>query len=242
MPAPPRNSKRTKPAGKFPATDKAIRSVLRGAADKPLAIILAGHNGSGKSTFWYQHVADELQIPLVNADRMMLSILPAAGPDHRLRVWAQQLRDTNVSWMAVAQQGVQGFIAAAMTQKVPFAFETVFSHWRKLPNGRYASKIDIIRDLQKAGYFVLLIFVGLSSAELSIGRVLTRVLEGGHDVDERKLRDRYPRTQQAIQRAISVSDAAILLDNSRVERYAFTPVLIRPGAMLADRVSCCAYC
>lgn len=211
----------------FPKANKAIRAVLGNSTGKPFAIVLAGHNGSGKSTFWYEYVADELQIPLVNADRMMLSILPEPDPRGQLRPWAQQLRDTNTAWMSVAQQGVQGFIAAAMAQKVPFAFETVFSYWQKRPSGGYASKIEIIRDLQKAGYFVLLIFVGLSNAELSIGRVLTRVFKGGHHVDEAKLRDRYPRTQQAIRRALSVSDGAILLDNSRTERHAFTPVHIR---------------
>ncbi|QGZ38107.1 putative ABC-type ATPase [Pseudoduganella flava] len=211
----------------LPQADKAVRAVLKNAAEKPFAIVLAGHNGSGKSTFWYEHVAEDLQIPLINADRLMLSILPEAGADGKLRPWAQQLRDKDTSWMAVAQQGVQGFIAQAISQKVPFAFETVFSYWKKLPNGRHASKIDIIRDLQKAGYFVLLIFVGLTSAELSIGRVMTRVFKGGHDVDEEKLRERYPRTQQAINKAILVSDAAILLDNSRTENLAFTPVHIR---------------
>lgn len=210
----------------IPKAARAIRGILE-PTGKPFAIVLAGHNGSGKSTFWYQHVADELQIPLMNADRLMLSILPEPETDGQLRPWAKALRDTNSSWMLVAQQGVQAFIGASMTQKVPFAFETVFSHWKKLPNGRYESKIDIIRDLQRAGYFVLLIFVGLSSVELSIGRVITRVIGGGHSVDEAKLRDRYPRTQQAIKHAMSVADAAILLDNSRTERLAFTPVHIR---------------
>lgn len=46
------------------------------ATDKPLAIVLAGHNGSGKSTLWYAKFADALQIPLVNADRLTLSMLP----------------------------------------------------------------------------------------------------------------------------------------------------------------------
>lgn len=220
-------AKRVLRSSGYPKATKAVQAVLQGATGKPFAIVLAGHNGSGKSTFWYDHVADDLQIPLMNADRLMLSILPEADAAGHLRDWAQQLRDTNTSWMLVGQQGVQGFIAAAMAQRVPFAFETVFSHWKKLPNGRYASKIDVIRDLQKAGYFVLLIFVGLSSAELSIGRVLTRVSKGGHHVDEAKLRDRYPRTQQAIRRAMSVADAAILLDNSRTERHAFTPVHVR---------------
>jgi predicted ABC-type ATPase len=216
----------TRSPNPVPKAARAIRGILE-PTGKPFAIVLAGHNGSGKSTFWYQHVAEDLQIPLMNADRLMLSILPEPDEDGQLRPWAKALRDTNDSWMLVAQQGVQAFIGAAMTQKVPFAFETVFSHWRKLPNGRYESKIDIIRDLQRAGYFVLLIFVGLTNAELSIGRVVTRVMGGGHGVDESKLRDRYPRTQQAIKHAMSIADAAILLDNSRTERVAFTPVHIR---------------
>lgn len=48
---------------------------------KPLAIILAGHNGSGKSTMWRKSLSGQLQIPLLNADRMMLSILPEAFPE-----------------------------------------------------------------------------------------------------------------------------------------------------------------
>jgi pantothenate kinase-related protein Tda10 len=35
---------------------------------KPLAIMLAGHNGSGKSTMWRKHLSDRLQMPLINAD------------------------------------------------------------------------------------------------------------------------------------------------------------------------------
>jgi predicted ABC-type ATPase len=42
---------------------------------KPLTIVLAGHNGSGKSTMWRRALSNQLQSPLINADRMMLSIL-----------------------------------------------------------------------------------------------------------------------------------------------------------------------
>ncbi len=48
---------------------------------KPLAVILAGHNGSGKSTLWYRYLSDNVRILLINADRVMLSILPA--PDEK---------------------------------------------------------------------------------------------------------------------------------------------------------------
>ncbi|WP_043829109.1 toxin [Muricoccus aerilatus] len=197
---------------------------------KPLAVVLAGHNGSGKSTLWYRLLADRLRIPLVNADRLMLSILPEPGPDGHLTPWAATLRDTDRGWMAVAQQGVQAFVAQAMGAKVPFAMETVFSHWQPRPDGTTASKIDLIRDMQRAGYFVLLIFVGLESADLSILRVQTRVAAGGHGVDEPTLRRRFPRTQRAIAEALRVADAAILTDNSRAPRQAFTVCRIQLGA------------
>jgi predicted ABC-type ATPase len=58
---------------------------------------------------------------------------------------------------------------------------------------------------------------------------MTRVSKGGHHVPENKLRERFPRTQQAVSQAISVADAAILLDNSRSEKLAFTPAFICRG-------------
>jgi predicted ABC-type ATPase len=129
-PAPTAKRNSRFPSSREAASRKAARAVRTtvDVGEKPFAIILAGHNGSGKSTFWYDHVADEMKTPLMNADRLMLSILPEAGADGYLRPWAQQLRDTNQAWTAAAQQGVQGFVGAAITQKVPFAFETVFSH------------------------------------------------------------------------------------------------------------------
>lgn len=163
-----------------------------------------------------------VQIPLINADRMMLSILPESNSDGALPSWASHLRDTDESWMRVSQQGVQAFVGQAMNAKVPFAMETVFSHWNVGADGVVESKIDLIKDMQAAGYFVLLIFVGLSSADLSVLRVATRVAENGHDVAEAKLRARFPRTQQAIAAAIKVADASLLTDNSRAAAQAFT--------------------
>jgi predicted ABC-type ATPase len=191
------------------------------SSGKPFGIILAGHNGSGKSTMWRKHLQSRLRIPLVNADRMMMAVLPEPNRRGRLAKWAQALRDTDEGWMRVAQQGVQAFVAQAMANKVPFAMETVFSHWREQPDGTTESKITLIEQMQKEGYFVLLCFVGLSSPALSIMRVRTRVLSGGHDVPIQKLQDRFPRTQQAIRHASAIADATILLDNSFDQKNAF---------------------
>ena len=188
---------------------------------KPLAIIVAGHNGSGKSTMWRNQLADVLQIPLFNADRLALSIYPEPDDDGFLPKWAARMRDGDAAWMRVTQQGVTSFVGHAMAAKLPFAMETVFSHERIVGNVR-ETKIDLIHEMHAAGYFVLLFFVGLTNADLSVLRVRTRILRGGHGIEEDRLRQRFPRTQRIIAEAAGVADATIMADNSRDFDRAFT--------------------
>jgi hypothetical protein len=157
-------TRRIRPRGdRLNTIAEAVEIILRAqeATQKPLGVILAGHNsfrqigdvaiGAGRSA----------GMPLINADRMMLSILPEPGEDRQLVAWAARLRDQDPGWMRVAQQGVQAFVGHAIAEQVPFAMETVFSYCEERPDGRVASKIDLITNLQAAGYFVLLAFVGL---------------------------------------------------------------------------------
>jgi predicted ABC-type ATPase len=192
---------------------------------RPVAFVLAGHNGSGKSTLWHSRLSNSLKIPLVNADRMMMSILPDADPKTSLiPVWAQQLRDDDVRWQVLSQEGVRVFKRLVMDQRMPFAFETVFSHWKLLPGGGHESKADDIQAMQAAGYFVVLLFVGLMSVDFSVLRVKTRKQQGGHNVDRAKLVERFPRTQAAIRHAAPLADMTLMFDNSREEGDAFTLV------------------
>lgn len=198
------------------------------SSTRPLAIILAGHNGSGKSTLWYGRIAEQSRIPLINADRVLLSLLPQALP-----AWALAIRDHNSAWMGTAQRGSEALIAQAVLKKLAFGVETVFSYWQVQADGAVKSKISLIRSLQQAGYYVLLIFVGLASVNLSIGRVRSRIAEGGHAVSPERLRERFTRTQQAVRSALGVADAAILCDNSTVQGEAFTIAYIRRGQEVA---------
>lgn len=212
---------------------EAVDAVLRTqqTTGKPLSVIVAGHNGSGKSTMWRRSLADRLEMPLINADRIMLSILPEPGEDGHLVPWAARLRDQDTGWMRVAQQGVQAFVGQAMLAQVPFAMETVFSYWEEQPDGRIASKLDLMTNLQAAGYFVLLVFVGLHNVVVSINRVATRVREGGHGIAIPTLRRRFPKTQKAIAAALKVADASVLVDNSRTSDLAFTVCRVQIGPM-----------
>jgi hypothetical protein len=124
--------------------------------ERPAAFVLADHNGSGKSSLWYQRLVDRLKIPLINADRLTASILASPDPaTQQMPEWAQRLRDDDQRWQILSQQGVKAFRELVMAQRMPFAFETVFSHWRPLPDGRHESKVDDIIKMQRAGYFVI---------------------------------------------------------------------------------------
>jgi len=190
------------------------------AGSLPLAFVVAGHNGSGKSTLWYERLAPVLQRPLINADRLIMSILPAPENGH-LVPWAARMRDEDERWQTLAQAGVAAFTRLVTEQKMSFAFETVFSYWQPQPDGTVKSKIDLIESLRKSGYFVVLLFVGLANVEISIARVRQRKERGGHDVDKTKLRHRFPRTQKAIGQAARVADMAIMFDNSLSADKAF---------------------
>ena len=205
-----------------------LASLLRKGVNrekKPAAFVLAGHNGSGKSTLWYQRLASQLRVPLINADRLTASILPSPNPETlRLPAWAQQLRDDDERWQRLSQEGVRAFVALVMEKQMSFAFETVFSHWKKLSGGGFESKADDIAALQAAGYFVVLLFVGLATVDLSIMRVETRKEQGGHGVPLDKLQARFPRTQLAVGHAASLADMTLMFDNSRSSENAFTLV------------------
>lgn len=194
---------------------------------KPIAFILAGHNGSGKSTLWNDRLAPVLQRPLINADRLITSILPAADSSGQLVSWAAQLRDQDERWQRLAQDGVASFLGLVTDQKMSFGYETVFSHWKELPDGTVESKVDLISNLQKEGYYVVLLFVGLVSAQLSVARVDTRKRQGGHAVDVPKLISRFPRTQKAVGHATTVADMTIMFDNSATADKAFRLVRVQ---------------
>jgi predicted ABC-type ATPase len=165
---------------------------------KPLAVVLAGHNGSGKTSLWTTRLSDFLRIPLINAHRLTESILPPADEMGQLPDWPQELRNADAKWQLLSQESVRAIRSVAMQMKLPFAFETVFSHWKPKADGAFESKADDIQAMQAAGYFVVLLFVGLQNVATSILRVASRQAKGGHGVPLDKLESRFPRTQKAV--------------------------------------------
>jgi predicted ABC-type ATPase len=152
--------------------------------------VVLGPNGSGKTTFVTRFLALELPgFAYVNADEIAKARWPAE-PDAHAYDAAEVAAETRAHLIASGRS----FIA-----------ETVFSH---------PSKLDLIRSAGHAGYQVVL-HVMLVPEELAVRRVAYRVREGGHDVPEEKIRERYHRLWPLVAEAIEVADRTVVYDNSR---------------------------
>jgi predicted ABC-type ATPase len=154
---------------------------------RPIVIAIAGPNGAGKSTFYNAHLRPG-GLPFVNAD------LLAAGMS--LDPYA-------------AASAADGIRRSLMDQGASFVFETVFSD----PAG---DKLQFLQSAEARGYTVVLIFIGVASAEISDTRVAMRVMKGGHDVPAEKIFQRYPRVLENLKSALSLLDNVYVLDNSNL--------------------------
>ncbi len=86
-----------------------------------------------------------------------------------------------------------------------FSFETVLSTPRNL---------DLLRRAKKQGYFIRGIFVLTTAPELNAARVFTRVLSGGHDVPEDKIRSRYEKSLANVPEFVALCDVCHIYDNT----------------------------
>jgi predicted ABC-type ATPase len=134
---------------------------------KPKAIILAGSNGAGKTTFAREFLVKEAKCPVfINADL----IADGLSPFQPERAALQASRLT----LAAMKEHLR--------RKESFAVETT------LAAQGYIKKIPV---WQQAGFSVKLIFLWLPNVELAVERVSLRVSQGGHAIPEHIIRRRY---------------------------------------------------
>ncbi|MDR2143683.1 MAG: hypothetical protein LBP29_04875 [Treponema sp.] len=86
-----------------------------------------------------------------------------------------------------------------------FSFETVFSH---------PSKIDELRTAREKGFIIYLYIISTDKPEINMERVKNRVEQGGHDVPEDKIRERYLRTMDNLFKAFLLAHRVYFFDNS----------------------------
>ncbi len=162
----------------------------------PVLHVLAGPNGSGKTTYVERVLRPVTGLPFVNADVIAHQRWPGAEPEHAYEA----------SRAAAAQRG-----ELLIAQK-SFITETVFSH---------PSKNDLVDDALRRGYLVHLHMI-LVPVDLIVQRVAERVRRGGHEVPEHKIRERYDRLWPLVARARDRVDRAEFFAN----HLARTPYLL----------------
>lgn len=173
---------------------------------RPSLILIAGPNGAGKSTLYQTRVAPSFVGPFINADLIQRDEVkdPSMEASYRAAEIAAERR------------------AILLEARKSFATETVFSH---------PSKLDIISDAQGYGYIVIVMHVGVDHPDLSVARVRARTDEGGHDVPEQKIRDRYERGQPLIRQAVLRADRGMVFDNSNLNEPLRLMLLFAAGRL-----------
>lgn len=185
-------------------------------SDQPILILVAGINGAGKTTFYYNHIkpwldSKGIRIPFVNADELERAQHPNEIGQHSIEMGklAAVIRD---QYLLTGQS---------------FVTETVFSH---------ESKIQLIDKAQNAGFKVMLNHVHVDSPELAYMRVQTRISRGGHAVPKDRLFARYQRSISHIIKASQKANSTYVWDNSKsaafgTEKHRFIMALER-GAII----------
>ena len=91
-----------------------------------------------------------------------------------------------------------------------FCFETVLSTDRNL---------KLLRRAKSKGYFIRCYYVLTVDPMINVGRVETRVNNGGHSVPREKIISRYDRALELVKDVVDVCDICHIYDNSDRQPY-----------------------
>jgi predicted ABC-type ATPase len=159
--------------------------------ESPIVHVIAGPNGSGKTTFATEFLPKVVEcFEFVNADYIAAGLSPLAP--ERAALEAGRL--------------VLGRIKAISSERRSFGFETTLA-------GR--TYVHLLKDLRNRGYRVHIYFLWLRSVDLALRRVAERVRRGGHNVPEADVRRRYVSgLRNLILLYRPLANAVSLMDNS----------------------------
>jgi predicted ABC-type ATPase len=160
--------------------------------ERPKLIIIAGPNGSGKTSItWkileYEWIEGCTYINPDNIARDKFGDWNSPEAVKKAAIYASELREQCL----ISQKGI--------------LFETVLSA---------DDKIDFVQRAKAAGYFIRLFFVGTDSPSINASRIASRVMEGGHDVPIPKIISRYSKSIANCSVLASMVDRLYIYDNS----------------------------
>ncbi len=159
---------------------------------KPVLIVIAGPNGSGKTSTTRLVIRHEWaeQCVYINPDEIA---------QNKFGDW------NDVDAVRQAVEYCETWREQLLAERKDFIFETVLSS---------DEKVNFLKRAKEAGYFIRMFFICTGSPTINAARIANRVMEGGHDVPIQKIISRY---QKAIINAIKVmgfADRVYVYDNS----------------------------
>lgn len=176
------------------------------------AIIFAGVNGAGKSTFYNmsQDIPGFKETVRINTDEIVREI---------------------GDWRNDADQMKAGKIGIklrneAIRQGKSFNEETTLC-------GK--TIIKLFEKLKENGYKIDLYYVRLKNSDIALERIKSRVANGGHDIPAEKVRRRYEESRNNLEKVIPFCNSVSIFDNSESFRRLAT---IKEGKLIqkADKV------
>lgn len=162
------------------------------ADKKPTLCVVAGPNGSGKTTATELLLANEWG---VNS----LYINPDIIAEQEFGGW-----NAPDAFLKAAQRATE-LRYRCLEEKSDFVFETVFSSDEKL---------EFLRKAHEAGFFIRLFYVCTKSPEINAARIAKRYMNGGHEVPISKVISRYFKSLEQAKKAIAFVDRVYIYDNS----------------------------
>lgn len=159
---------------------------------KPILIVIAGPNGSGKTSITTKILHHEWV-------KECIYINPDNIAKEKFGDWnnPQAIIDAANLSKEIRQNCVENFQS--------LIFETVLSA---------SDKIDFILDAKKRGYFIRIFFVGTDTPSINASRIAQRVMEGGHDVPITKIISRYSKSIANCAVCAKIADRLYVYDNS----------------------------
>ena len=159
---------------------------------RPVLIVIAGPNGSGKTTITSKILKHE---QLEGA----LYINPDQVAQDKFGDWNSPKAVLQASQFCEQQR------EECLKNGQNLIFETVLSS---------EGKVDFIRRAREAGFFIRLFFVSTNHPSINALRIAQRVMEGGHDVPITKIISRYQKSIVNCKRCAALADRVYVYDNS----------------------------
>ena len=159
---------------------------------KPVLIVIAGPNGSGKTSTTRLVIKHEWaeSCAYINPDEIAQT---------KFGDW------NNPDAVRQAVEYCEEWREQLLKEHKDFIFETVLSS---------DGKVDFLKRAKEEGYFIRVFFICTSTPAINASRIAKRVMEGGHDVPINKIISRY---QKAIVNAGQIAqfvDRLYVYDNS----------------------------